>query len=101
MPQKELIWLTAAFRLLLEWQQQNYGRAASVAALVKALYRIKQLNSSFVGELWRWLQNKIKEIQQNDDYYGIPFTLKILHLTCVILCCILITVQKFMLPIQG
>ena len=57
----------AASRLLLEWQQQNYGRAASVAALVKALYRIKQLNSSFVGELWRWLQNKIKEIQQNDD----------------------------------
>jgi hypothetical protein len=62
----------AASRLLLEWKQQNYGRAASVAALVKALYRIKQLNSSFVGELWRWLQNKIKEIQQNDDYYGIP-----------------------------
>ena len=58
----------AAYRLLLEWQQQNYGRAASVAALVKAVYRIKQLNSYFVGELWGSLRNKIMEIQQNDDY---------------------------------
>ena len=90
MPQKELLWLTAAFRLLLEWQQQNYGRAASVAALVKALYRIKQLNSFFVGELWRWLQNKIMEIQQNDDYYGIPVVSHSLSKCCTSLvsfCC--------------
>ena len=58
----------AAYRLLFEWQQQQYGRAASVAALVKAVYRIKQLNSSFVGELWQCLRNKIMEIEQNDDY---------------------------------
>ena len=58
----------AAYRLLLKWQQQNYGRAASVAALVKAVYRIKQLNPYFVGELWWSLRNKITEIEQNDDY---------------------------------
>ena len=47
------------FDMLSEWQQEQYGGAASVAALVKAVYRIHQLNSSFVVDLWWWLHNEL------------------------------------------
>ena len=56
----------ASSRMLHKWQQQC-GREASVAALVKAVYRIHQLNSQCVGELWWLLQDKIvHEILQSD-----------------------------------
>ena len=47
------------FDMLSKWQQEQYGGAASVAALVKAVYRIHQLNSSFVVDLWWWLGNEL------------------------------------------
>ena len=33
-----------------QWQQQTYGRAAIVAALVKAVTRVHELNSGYMNE---------------------------------------------------
>ena len=45
-------------QLLRVWKQQCFEEA-TVATLVKALYRIEQLNSRFIGELWWWFSNEI------------------------------------------
>ena len=53
--------------MLRQWQQQNSGREASVATLMKAIYRVHQLSPWFVTEPWWLLEGKIiHKILEND-----------------------------------
>ena len=57
----------AVSRMLHKWQQQQCGREASVAALVKAVYRIHQLNSWYMNEAWWFIEQVVAhEITQQN-----------------------------------
>ena len=48
----------AVYKMLSKWQQQG-GELATVAALVKVIYRIHQLNPEVICEVWWWLETEL------------------------------------------